>query len=190
MRSLPEIITRCKENDQRAQRLLYDRYYPYCLKIVFRYIFHYDKAVDAVNDGFVKVFTKFERFHCEEPQKLEIILMGWMKTIMINTAIDRLRKDNYLPEIGHIDESLWIEDRTQASDQTLLYKELVLEIKKLPPAYRAVFNLYVIDGYTHQEISDRLNIAVGTSKSNLSKARVILQKYIQQNEQERGLCYV
>jgi RNA polymerase sigma factor (sigma-70 family) len=190
LEALPEILCRCKANDRRAQKLLYDRYYPYCMKIVFRYIFHYDKAVDVVNDGFVKVFTKLDKFHCEQPQSMEPILLGWIKTIMINTAIDRLRKDNYLPEIGHIDDSFWMEDRSQTSDQTVLYKELVMEIKKLPPSYRAVFNLYVIDGYTHQEISDQLHIAVGTSKSNLSKARVLLQKYIQQNEQQRGVCYM
>ena len=190
MKALSEIITRSIENDRRAQKLLYDRYYPYCLKIVFRYIFHYDKTVDVVNDGFVKVFGKLDRFICYQPENIEIILLGWMKRIMINTAIDRLRKDNFLPEIGHIDDNTWIEDRSQASDQTLLYKELILEIKKLPPAYRAVFNLYIIDGFSHQEIANRLHIAVGTSKSNLSKARVLLQKFIKQNEKENDVCYM
>lgn len=157
---------------------------------MFRYIFHYEKTVDTVNDGFVKVFTKFEKFYCEQPLHMEIILMGWMKTIMINTAIDRLRKDHYLPEIGHIEDSLWLEDRSQSSDQTVLYKELILEIKKLPPAYRAVFNLYVIDGYSHREISDQLHITVGTSKSNLSKARGLLQKYIQRSDEKRSVYFM
>ena len=110
--------------------------------------------------------------------------MGWMRTIMINTAIDRLRKDNFLPEIGITNEGIWIEDKSQSADQSLLYKELVQEIKKLPPGYRVVFNMYVIDGFTHQEISNRLGIAVGTSKSNLSKARTLLQKFIKNNDQE------
>ena len=135
-----------------------------------------------MNDGFVKIFLKLNRFHCDQPDHLEMILMGWMRTIMINTAIDRLRKDSFLPEIGELDETVWIEDKGQTSDQSLLYKEVIKEIKKLPPVYRAVFNMYVIDGFTHQEIATQLKIAVGTSKSNLSKARVLLQKFLKSNE--------
>jgi len=115
-------------------------------------------------------------------------MMGWMKTIMINTAIDRLRKDDFLPEIGLTNEGLWIEDRSQASDQSLLYEDIIKEIKRLPPAYRVVFNMYVIDGFTHQEIANRLNIAVGTSKSNLSKARVILQSFIKKADEAKKCC--
>ena len=111
-----------------------------------------------------------------------------MKTIMINTAIDRLRKDDFLPEIGLTNEGLWIEDRSQASDQSLLYEDIIKEIKRLPPAYRVVFNMYVIDGFTHQEIANRLNIAVGTSKSNLSKARVILQSFIKKADEAKKCC--
>jgi RNA polymerase sigma-70 factor (ECF subfamily) len=157
---------------------------------VFRYIYHYDKAVDVVNDGFVKVFRNFEKFQFRDIENLEMVLMGWMRMIMINTAIDHLRKNNFLPEIGDISESIWAqEDKSQSSDQVLLYKELVKEIKKLPPSYRTVFNLYVIDGLTHQEIANALGISVGTSKSNLSKARVILQKIVKNNDQEvAGVC--
>jgi RNA polymerase sigma factor (sigma-70 family) len=152
---------------------------------VFRYIYHYDKAVDVVNDGFVKVFRNFEKFQFRDIENLEMVLMGWMRMIMINTAIDRLRKNNFLPEIGDISESTWAqEDKSQSSDQVLLYKELVKQIKKLPPSYRTVFNLYVIEGLTHQEIANLLGISVGTSKSNLSKARVILQKIVKNNDRE------
>ena len=152
---------------------------------MFRYIYHYDKAVDVVNDGFVKVFRNFEKFQFRDIENLEMVLMGWMRMIMINTAIDQLRKNNFLPEIGDISESTWAqEDKSQSSDQVLLYKELVKQVKKLPPSYRTVFNLYVIDGLTHQEIADLLGISVGTSKSNLSKARVILQKIVKNNDRE------
>jgi len=139
----------------------------------------------VVNDGFVKVFRNFEKFQFRDIENLEMVLMGWMRMIMINTAIDRLRKNNFLPEIGDISESTWAqEDKSQSSDQALLYKELVKQIKKLPPSYRTVFNLYVIDGLTHQEIANLLGISVGTSKSNLSKARVILQKIVKNNDRE------
>ncbi len=116
--------------------------------------------------------------------------MGWMRTIIVNTAIDKLRKDNFLPEIGILNEGIWMEDKSQSADQALLYKELVMEIKKLPPSYRAVFNMYVIDGFSHQEIANQLGIAVGTSKSNLSKARSILQKFINNSNQETEVCYM
>jgi RNA polymerase sigma factor (sigma-70 family) len=186
---LQHIIAGCVENNQRDQKFLYEKYYGYCLKTVFRYIYRYDKAVDVVNDGFVKVFRNFSRFQYRDTENLEMILMGWMRMIMINTAIDQLRKNNFLPEIGDISESIWmLEDRSQSADQALLYKELVKEIKKLPPSYRTVFNLYVIDGFTHQEIANKLGISVGTSKSNLSKARVILQKIIRNNDQQIGVC--
>jgi RNA polymerase sigma factor (sigma-70 family) len=188
LKFLDEIIAGCRENNHRDQKTLYERYYGYCLKVVFRYIFRYDKAVDVVNDGFVKVFGKLHTFHYDQSSKIEMILMGWMRTIMINTAIDRLRKDNFLPEIGMINEGAWIEDRTQSADQSLLYKDLINEVKKLPPTYRIVFNMYVIDGFTHQEIANQLKIAVGTSKSNLSKARGLLQSYLKKIDLKK--CYV
>jgi RNA polymerase sigma-70 factor (ECF subfamily) len=188
LKFLDEIITGCLENNHRDQKALYERYYGYCLKIVFRYIYRYDKAVDVVNDGFVKVFGKLNSFKYEKSSKVEMILMGWMRTIMINTAIDRLRKDNFLPEIGMINEGIWIEDRSRSADQSILYKELIQEIKKLPPTYRIVFNMYVIDGFTHQEIANQLNIAAGTSKSNLSKARGLLQTFIKKAEESKT-CY-
>jgi RNA polymerase sigma factor (sigma-70 family) len=188
LKFLDEIITGCIQNNCRDQKVFYERYYGYCLKIVFRYIYRYDKAVDVVNDSFVKIFGKLHTFHCEQSSKIEFIMMGWMKTIMINTAIDRLRKDDFLPEIGLTNEGIWIEDRSRASDQALLYEDVIKEIKKLPPAYRVVFNMYVIDGFTHQEIASQLNIAVGTSKSNLSKARVLLQSFIKKADQAKKCC--
>lgn len=177
------------QNSQREQKKLYEHYYGYCLKIVFRYIYRYEKAVDVVNDGYVKLFRNFSKFQYTQPENMEMILMGWMKTIMVNTAIDHLRKNEFLPEIGVISDHAWAqEDRSAASDQMVLYKELVSEIRKLPPAYRVVFNMYVIDGFTHQEIANQLGISVGTSKSNLSKARVILQKIVKKSNDEVNIC--
>ena len=188
MKFLDEIIAGCLEKNHADQKALYERYYGYSLKIVFRYIYRYDRAVDTVNDGYVKIFNKLHTFHCEETSKMGFVMMGWIKTIMINTAIDRLRKDEFLPEIGLTSEGFWIEDRSQASDKALLYEDIIKEIKKLPPAYRAVFNMYVIDGFTHQEIAGQLGIAVGTSKSNLSKARGLLQSFIKKSEEARACC--
>jgi RNA polymerase sigma-70 factor (ECF subfamily) len=185
---LHEIIEGCLQNKHRDQRALYERWYAFSLKIVFRYIYRYDKAVDVVNDGFVKVFSKLSTFRYEKTQNVEIMFLGWLRTIMIHTAIDRLRKDNFLPEIGINNDESWIEDKSQSADQSLLYKELINEIKKLPPTYRVVFNMYVIDGYTHQEIANQLGIQVGTSKSDLSKAKSLLRKFIIKNDQQIQIC--
>jgi RNA polymerase sigma-70 factor (ECF subfamily) len=107
---------------------------------------------------------------------------------MINTAIDQLRKERLIPRIGNLDEILHIPDNSLSPDQALLYKELIYEIKKLPPGYRAVFNMYVVDGYNHQEISSLLGISEGTSKSNLFRAREYLKQVIRNNERLRNAC--
>lgn len=184
MESISHIIKGCIAKNHKYQKIVYEQYRGFALKTVFRYIYRYEKAVDVVNDGFVKAFTHFEKFKPEEEHN-EKILMGWLKRIMINTAIDELRKNKMLPEIGGIPDYLWeITDKNQDADQLLLYKDLIILIKELPPAYRTVFNLYVIDGYNHYEIADLLKISVGTSKSGLSRARALLQKSIKKMEEE------
>jgi len=191
LESIQEIIASCLENNHKYQKIFYERYFGYCLKIVFRYIYRYEKAIDIVNDGFVKVFRNFGKFHYENPENLEKILLGWMRTIMVNTAIDALRKDSLLPEIGALDDNVWQHaDKSRGADQNLLYKELIKEVKKLPPSYRAVFNMYVIDGFTHQEIANSLGISVGASKSNLSKARALLQKKINDSNRQLDICNI
>ena len=182
-----QIIEGCKKQDARSQKMLYERFYGYALKIAFRYVYRYDVAVNVTNDGFVKVFRHIERFCYEEEAYPERLLMAWMKRIVINTSIDELRRNNMTPEIGGIPEHVWEEpDNSQKADQLLLYKELISYVKSLPPMYRIVFNMFVIDGCTHFEIADFLGISVGTSKSNLSRARGILQKIIKEREEEKS----
>ncbi|MEP7110825.1 MAG: RNA polymerase sigma factor, partial [Ferruginibacter sp.] len=124
-----------------------------------------------------------DKFRCENEADMDKFLTGWIKRIMINTAIDLLRKKMLLPEIGGIAEDVWdMKDKTVSAEQMIIYKDLVLLVKKLPPPYRIVFNMHVIDGYTHIEIAESLKIPVGTSKSNLLRARVLLQKYLNQKE--------
>jgi len=186
---LKEIIKGCRDFDHRYQKAFYEKYFGYALKIVFRYIYRYERAVDVTNDGFVKVFKSFKVFELKNDGELQRTLMGWMRRIMVNTAIDALRRSNMMPEIGALPDNIWEEpDTNEAADQKIWYKELITEIKKLPPSYRAVFNMYVIDGYSHQEIADQLGISVGTSKSSLSKARMHLQKYITRNSTEADIC--
>ena len=190
MENIRQLIKGCIANDQKHQRMLYEQYLGFALRIVFRYIYRYEKAVDVVNDGFVKLFAGISKFRTDNDNDIEKIWMGWIKRIMINVAIDELRKGNMLPEIGGIPEWVWdIPDSNREADQLLFYKDLIILIKELPPAYRAVFNLYVIDGYSHSEIADLMSIAVGTSKSNLSKARLLLQKSLKKME-EGKLCRI
>jgi RNA polymerase sigma factor (sigma-70 family) len=182
-----QIIEGCKRQEPKSQKTLYERFYGYVLKIAFRYVYRYDIAVNVTNDAFVKIFRHIERFRYEEEEFPERLMMAWMKRIVINTSIDELRKNNMTPEIGGIPEYVWEEpDNSQKADHLLLYKELVSYVKNLPPMYRVVFNMFVIDGCTHFEIADTLGISVGTSKSNLSRARGILQRIIKEKEEAKS----
>lgn len=178
------IINGCREHNHKYQKILYERYRAYALKIVFRYIYNYEEALEVTNDGFVKFFLRIEKFRYENEADIEKLLTGWIKRIMINTSIDLLRKKMLLPEIGGIPDYVWdIKDKSASADQMTIYKDLIKLVKKLPPAYRIVFNMHVIDGYTHIEIADSLNIPVGTSKSNLLRAKALMQKYLNQKEE-------
>jgi len=174
------LIKGCISNDSKSQRQFYEHYYEFALKTVFRYIYKYDKATDVVNDGFVKIFNSLAKFQISKGNAdTEKILMGWMKRILINTAIDELRRQQLIPEIGELPCYIWEEiDRCQNADQKILYKELICEIKRLPPSYRTVFNMFVIDGFSHQEIAKMLGISEGTSKSALAKAKAQLKKFL------------
>jgi RNA polymerase sigma-70 factor (ECF subfamily) len=185
---LGDLLVGCSLNHSPDQELVYRHYYAYCLKIVFRYSRSYEQAVNVVNDGFVKAFLHMNQFQHPKGADLEQFFMGWLRRIMINTAIDQLRKERNVPRIIYLEPDLYIEDEKRSADQPLLYKELIYEIKKLPPSYRAVFNMYVIDGYNHQEISSILGISEGTSKSNLFRARELLKQIIANNEKYYKEC--
>lgn len=165
--------------------MVYRNYQGFAMKLVFRYIYRHEQVVDVVNDGFAKLFNGFKNFKiAESVEGNRKKLMGYIKRIMINTAIDELRKGNMSPEIGCIPEYVWgFTARDQDADQQILYKEVISMIKELPPAYRIVFNMYEIDGFNHLEIAEILQIPVGTSKSNLSRAKSILQDKIKKSEE-------
>jgi RNA polymerase sigma factor (sigma-70 family) len=190
LENILRIIKGCIDKEHKCQKLVYEKYYGYALKIVFRYIYRYDNAADVTNDGFVKLFRYFDRFVPDEDGNHEHKLMGWLKRIMINTAVDALRKDSLMPETGGIPDHVWnITSNSADADQAMLYKELITLVKELPPQYRMVFNLYIIDGYNHFEVADVLKISVGTSKSALSRARQLLQNKISKTQETR-LCII
>ncbi len=177
MEKLLHIITGCAEQDRQCQQMLYDQYYGLCLKIAFRYVNTYEQAVEVVHDGFLKMFRNFSRFEVRDKDKIEMLLIGWIRRVVINASIDYMRREMNNQQTYPIPEHIWEhKDDGQSSDNSLLYKELMILVKELPPAYRMVFNLHVIEGYSHPEIAKMLGITTGTSKSNLSKARAHLQK--------------
>ena len=191
MENINRTLRGCINMEYKFQKMVYETYRGFALKIVFRYIYRYEKAVDVANDGFVKLFSAFAKFTIAKTEdENRKMLMGYIKKIMINASIDELRRGRMLPEIGGIPEHVWEGTSKQDdADQQLLYNQIIILIKELPPQYRIVFNMYVIDGYNHLEIAGILKIPVGTSKSNLSRARTILQAVIKKSE-ETKLCSI
>ena len=190
MQNITQIIRGCIAKDHKYQKIIYEQYRGFALKIAFRYIYLHEKAADVVNDSFVKILNRFDAFRFGTEEENEKILMGWLKKIIINTAIDQLRKEQMLPEIGGIpDTAFEPADDYYNADRTVLYNDIIIMVKQLPPNYRVVFNLYVIDGYSHAEIADLMDTTIGNSKSNLSRARGLLQKGIRKME-EVHLCRI
>jgi len=165
---LLNLVQACIGEDRESQRKLYKLFYGYAMSICLRYCQTREEATEVLNDGFLKIFTKVSKYNPEKSFK------GWVRRIMINTALDNYRhnlKHYYAQEVTELEpDTLY-----PSAEEQLSYEDLMRMVQELSPAYRTVFNLYVIDGYTHEEIATLLSISVGTSKSNLSKARANLQ---------------
>lgn len=184
---LQVLIKECLVPVRDSQKRFYNHFYGYGLTICLRYLPQREDAVEAMNDSFLKIFRELKSF-APRNGLLEDALKAWIRRIFINTSIDRLRrlKKHQVEELDHhhADE---IQLEATISD-TLGYKELMQFIGQLSPAYRMVFNLYVVDDYTHEEIAEMLGISIGTSKSNLSKAKMNLRRMIL-SEQEKIKLY-
>lgn len=167
----------CQRADRGSQRRLYMLYYSYAMGICLRYARTRDEAMEAVNDGFMKVFRDVARFDTTKYDQLTSTFRGWLKRIMIHTAIDQYRANGKQRLQQSLDDTpaLQYADEQYTALDALSYEEIIGLVAQLTPGYRAVFNLYVIDGYTHEEIATQLGISVGASKSNLSKARAHLK---------------
>ncbi|MES2826648.1 MAG: sigma-70 family RNA polymerase sigma factor [Bacteroidota bacterium] len=161
-----------------SQHLLYKEYYSYCMAICRRYAVNDDEAADVLNDGFLKVFTHIGKYDLSKPFK------PWLARIMTNTAIDHYRSNLKF----NVNEDL--ADHENIGQQAtiygdLAYRDLLAMVQGLTPSYRVVFNLFAVDGYTHEEISEMLKISVGTSKSNLFRARQKLQERLNNDNDEK-----
>jgi len=179
--SMQLLLNGCKKNDRESQRLLYQHYYGYAMSICVRYCRSMEESKEIVNDGFMKVFQKIDQHATESSFK------AWLRKIMINSSIDHYRKEVKHHHHTDIDQMKIQGIANNSALDDLSYAELIGMIQSLSPGYRAVFNLYVIDGFTHQEIGEILSISEGTSKSNLMKARGNLKKMIE--KMNRGDLY-
>ncbi len=150
-------------------------FYAYGMSITLRYADTREQAVSILNDAFMKVFDNIKRYDSDRPFK------PWLRQIIVNTAINHFHKNS--KHTLHLDYNGETEDlgRQESTTSGITHQEIIGLIRELPPAYRTVFNLYVIEGFKHREIAEKLGIAVGTSKSNLSKAKKILQAKLEKN---------
>ncbi|MBI9036488.1 MAG: RNA polymerase sigma factor [Bacteroidales bacterium] len=166
-----EIIKGCISGKRKAQKKLYDLFSDDLFGICLYYSKNRDEAEDVLHEGFMKVYNNISTF------KHKSSLFSWMKKIIINTALERYRKQYYLTPVTDLSENIEDIDRENVINH-LSSKDLIKLIQDLSPKYRMVFNMYAIEGYSHKEISKKLNISEGTSKSNLSRARAILQNKV------------
>jgi RNA polymerase sigma-70 factor (ECF subfamily) len=168
---LEEVLSGCLKNRQSAQKTLYEKYYGFAKNISLRYASGHDEAVEMVNDGFMKIFTKISMY--DPNQSFD----AWFKTVMVRSCIDYYRKNHKKVAFVDVDELHYL-----AYDDQLLERisaeEIIELIQNLPPAYRTVFSLYVVEGYNHAEIGKMLGINEGTSRSNLAKARMKMQEMV------------
>jgi len=166
-----DLIRGCIEGDRRIQEELYRRFSAKMYAVCLRYAGNPDDAQDILQDGFVKIYKNLDRFRNEGSFE------GWIRRIFVNTAIEHLRRRTYLIPIAEREENIIPYKEKTALDR-LGEKDILKLISELSPGYRTVFNMYVVEGYTHKEIGDLLGISEGTSKSQLARARVILQDMV------------
>lgn len=168
--SLDQLIQQCKKNDASAQSQIYKLYASKLFSLCLKYSNSYVDAEDTLQDAFITIFKKIEQYRHQGSFE------GWIKRITINTALQKYRKEGVFDLVNENQ----IEDvSVEIDDDDIAIDFLLKIIQELPDRYRLVFNLYVLDGYSHNEIAEMLNINVGTSKSNLARARMILKEKIE-----------
>jgi len=165
-----ELVAGCQKEKPTYQRALYRQYHRKMYGICLRYTDDAQDAQDILQEGFIKVFRSIKKFRSQGS------LEGWIRRIMIHTAIEHYRRRSRYFMVD-MEEAEKVELETEALSN-LSRDEILHLIQQLPPGYRTVFNLYCIEGYSHREISLMLNISEGTSKSQLSRAKALLQKQI------------
>jgi len=176
-----DLINGCMRGDRRMQEELYGRFSPRMYAVCLRYAGNTEEAEDILQEGFIKVFKKLDSFRSEGSFE------GWVRRIFVNTAIEHFRRKRYLMPVTEKEENT-IEGKFTSVLDELGAKDIMALVQELSPGYRTVFNMYVVEGYTHKEIADMLGISEGTSKSQLSRAKVILQDMVRTYiDKQRGV---
>jgi RNA polymerase sigma-70 factor (ECF subfamily) len=176
-RDLIDLIEGCSKGDRKSQQRVYETYYGKMLGVCLRYTHDMEQAKDVLQDGFIKVFSKMEKY--DRKGSFE----GWMRRIVVNTAIDHFRKKKtdfvLLGADQSVEDFMEVEEDENDSPEFEFKASQVIEaMQMLSPAYRTIFNLYVFENLSHKEIAGRLSISVGTSKSNYAKAKRNLKKIL------------
>ncbi len=157
---------------------LYQRFAPKMYGVCLRYAGNAEEAEDILQEGFIKVFNKISSFRSEGSFE------GWIRRIFVNTAIEHFRKKTYLQPITENEENT-VEGKYLSVLDELAEKDIIQLVQQLSPGYRTVFNMYVVEGYTHKQIAEQLGISEGTSKSQLSRAKLILQDLVRTHIERR-----
>ena len=176
--TLEELILECKKQQPKAQELLYKKYSKVLFGVCLKYSPNYQEAEDSLQDAFITIFNKIDQF------KSKGSFEGWLKRITVNTVLQKYRKQ----KVFKLTNEEQIEDKIEEvslENSNIVLNDLLTMIQELPNQYRLVFTLYVLDDYSHKEISEMLGISVGTSKSNLSRARQLLITKVEQYENKK-----
>ena len=168
VKTIEEIIQGCQSGRQSDQQLLYEQYSAKMYAICLRYTHDRTEAEDVLHEGFIKAFHGIREFRGSGSFE------GWLRRIMVNSALERFRREHWLYPVEEVPEDSRIDWR--GPEHEMQTADLLRMISELPPRYRMVFNLYAIEGYSHNEVAEMMGITQGTSKSNLARARAILQQ--------------
>jgi RNA polymerase sigma-70 factor (ECF subfamily) len=169
-----ELIKSCKAQHRKAQQSLYDRYAPVLFGICRRYVKQHEDAEDVLLEVFYKIFTNIKQY------KGKGSFEGWIKRIAVNESLMFLRKKrnfNISVDVYPVD----VREKSHAVDELLFEKDILVLLEKLPTGYRTIFNLYVVEGYKHREIADKLGISINTSKSQLILAKKRMSELLKKN---------
>lgn len=167
-----QMIALCKKGDRAAQKALFDLLSPKMFAICIRYMGSREAAEDVLQEGFISLFSKLDSYSGEGSFE------GWARKVFVNTALMTLRRNDVMRQSEDIESARSISGNDVSALQSISYKELMGMIAELPPGFRTVFNLFLIEGYSHKEISGMLGISEATSRSQLQRARVMLQNRI------------
>ncbi len=167
-----QLIENCLKGNARAQKLLYDKFGPKLMGVCFRYATNKQEAEDLLQDGFIKIFEKLDKYSGIGSFE------GWMRRIVVNTALDNIRKNKKFLLNTDLETEGYKLSSNDFIEERLAAKDLIKVLHSIPLGYKTVFNLYAIEGYSHKEIAEQLGVSTSTSKSQYSRAKALLREKI------------